>query len=147
MIRSLSINQQAGALECPNCKKTINTLAQQCPFCSTPIDPGAAEENTETLARVSDACIDADQVRQRESEVSNYPGLDFLVVTPMKFLWWVKYGALHTLNPDFVKAENDMVESDSPSLLIVRFVSWCLMVIGLVAFGIWCLLHLPWATA
>jgi 4-hydroxybenzoate polyprenyltransferase len=49
--------------ECPSCKETINTSISRCPYCSTEIDPQAADAAAGLTSRVSQACNDASYIR------------------------------------------------------------------------------------
>ena len=53
MFESMSITSQARVFQCPVCKETIDTSAQKCRFYSATIDPRAAEEAAEAMAKVN----------------------------------------------------------------------------------------------
>jgi hypothetical protein len=113
MAKSLSITSgmnQVRVFQCPNCKETINTSAQQCPFCSTPIDLGAADAAAEALSKVNQACSDASYLRIMAGAMLPFFGLSFVpflgvignwglaflvfAVPVMAIRWWVKFGAI-----------------------------------------------------
>jgi hypothetical protein len=49
--------------ECPNCLQTIDTVSNQCRFCSAAIDPAAAATAAMKLARINRACSDASYLK------------------------------------------------------------------------------------
>jgi hypothetical protein len=145
MFQSLSIDRQARVFLCQNCKKAIDVSVQQCPYCSTVIDPGMAEAAAEALETMNQACSDSDQVRYLERDVFNSAALGgllgFLVTTPMKFRWWMRYRAIETDYPDFVIARKAVIGPGSSSAFIAQFVAWAVAAICLIASGILLLLH------
>jgi hypothetical protein len=124
MAKGLSITagvNQVKVFECPNCKETINTSAQQCPFCSAPIDASAAESAAEVMANVNQACSDASYLRIMAGTMPvffgisllpvvgtlGYWGLTFLVfaVPVMAIRWWIKFGSIKADESDFRRAK------------------------------------------
>jgi hypothetical protein len=149
MFETLGIGDQASVFKCPNCKQIINTSDQQCRFCSAPIDRIAAEAAAAALARVNQACSDATYIRHLQDELYlSWSGMLwmpsfilFLVITPMKFRWWVRFGAIETDDPAFRRAREIVVESGGPRLLIATFVVWIVGPALLVSAVILVLLH------
>jgi hypothetical protein len=76
---SLSTEEAVNVLPCPNCRATINTSMQQCPFCSALIDHSAAITSAEAFAKVNEACSDA-------SYMKGTFGLAFFSLIVLKFL-------------------------------------------------------------
>jgi hypothetical protein len=123
MGNSLSLTaakENLGIFECPVCKQTIDALATQCRFCSSPIDPVAAQVAAEKMARVNQACSDASFLRTAAISVLAFIGIMFipffgllrivgyyflLVAVPfLAIRWWVKFGRIQADDSDFRRA-------------------------------------------
>ena len=141
MAKTLSISSgmnQVKVFQCPNCKETINTSAQQCRFCSTPIDSGAAHAAAAVMEKVNQACSDASYLRIMAGGMLGFLGLSFVpllgsvgswgfaflvfAVPVMAIRWWVKFGTIRADDSDFGRARR----------------------ITLVAVGIWALFLILW---
>ena len=121
MAGSLNLSSAVHVLPCPNCGETINTSVQQCPFCSTPIDPAAAEVSAAATSRISQACSDASYLKVMAWSLVTFfllmfvpfvglagaVGLWFLriAIPVMVVRWWIKFGAIKTDDPDFARAK------------------------------------------
>ena len=121
MFESVSLSTPARIFQCPNCKETIDTSAQQCRFCSAAVDPGAAEAAADVMARVNRACSDASYLKVMAISILVFLflmfvpfagllgifGYYFLVfVTPiMAIRWWIRFGRIKTDDPDFKRAK------------------------------------------
>lgn len=141
MAKSLSITgaSQVKVFQCPNCKETINTSAQQCPFCSTPIDFGVAEAAAEVMDKVNQACSDASYLRIMAGTMLTFFGLSFVpflgimgflgltflvfAVPVMAIRWWVKFGAIRADDSDFGRAKrNTMVAAGIWALFLILWI-------------------------
>ena len=125
MFESVSLSNQTRVFQCPNCKETIDTSAQQCRFCSAAIDPGAAEAAADVMARVNRACSDASYLKVMGVSVLVFlvlifvpfagllgiAGYYFLVfATPvMAVRWWVRFGRIETEDRDFGRAKRTAI--------------------------------------
>ena len=125
MFESVSLSTQARVFQCPNCKETIDTSAQQCRFCSAAIDPGAAEAAADIMARVNQACSDASYLKVMGVSVPIFlvmifvpfagwlgiVGYYFLVfATPaMAISWWVRFGRIKTDDREFGSAKRTVI--------------------------------------
>jgi hypothetical protein len=112
---------QVRVFQCPHCKETSNTAARQCPFCSTPIDPQAAEAAAEVMAKVNQACSDASYLRITAGSMAaffglsllpivatiGYWGLTFLVfaIPVLAIRWWIRFGSIRTDDSGFRAAK------------------------------------------
>ena len=77
---------------CPNCKQRIDISAGHCPFCSVPVDPGAAEAAADLADRVGEACVEAPRAG------------------PVKaFCWWVRFGAIRSDDSGFARAKRTAI--------------------------------------
>jgi len=119
---SFSLAPEVRVFPCPNCRETINTTMQQCPFCSTPINAAAAEAAAAETSHVSAAVSDASYLRIAAGVllaffllrfvplISGLCGMAYLVLTigiPIGCIrWWVKYGAIKTTDPDYAPARS-----------------------------------------
>ena len=99
-------------LPCPNCNEMINTNMRFCRYCSSPIDPQAAEAAANVQEKVNHACSDANYLNMVAgiNIVCVLFGRLFLfasfpILTYMLFRWRVKYGRLKTLDPDYERAK------------------------------------------
>jgi hypothetical protein len=128
MANTLSITadlNRTRVFQCPNCKQTIDTRAEQCRFCSAPIDAATAERAAALMERVNQACSDASYLR-----IALVCGLVFLAMTFVPFMgllgivgyyflliaipvwtirWWVRFGRLKAEDGDFRKARKTML--------------------------------------
>jgi hypothetical protein len=120
MTQSLSLSSKVAVLPCPNCKETINTSMQQCPFCSTPIDPNAANASAEAFGRINQACSDASYLKIMCGVALTFFVIAFVPIVGMigswglLFLefaipvmatrWWVKFRSIKTDDPEFIRA-------------------------------------------
>ena len=112
---------QVKVLLCPQCKETINTSVQQCPYCSATIDAAQAEVAAAFLAKVNQACSDGSYIRIMAGTMMAFFGLRFLPVVStvgfwgslfllfalpvMTIRWWVRFGGIKTDDPDFRAAK------------------------------------------
>ena len=119
---SLSLSSTVAVLPCPNCKQTINTSMQTCPFCSATIDHAAAAASAEVFARVNQAISDAGYLKVMAGAIGGFflvsllpfvgglgnLGFLFLVIaTPVMVIrWFVRFGNLTSSDPDFVSARH-----------------------------------------
>jgi hypothetical protein len=119
---SLSLSSTVSVLPCPNCKQTINTSMQTCPFCSASIDHAAAAASAELFARVNQAISDAGFLKVMAGATGGFflvsllpfvgglGNLGFLflaVATPVMVVrWFVKFRDLASTDPDFVSARH-----------------------------------------
>ena len=125
MSSSFSLSRAVAVLPCPNCKETINTSMQQCPFCATSIDHAAAEASAAETSKVSQACSDASFLKIMLGILLPFGLLIFVPLLGMIGLfgfvfvkyatlvmtirWWVKYGKIKTTDPDFSKARRTTI--------------------------------------
>ncbi|MFY9855379.1 MAG: hypothetical protein WAK26_16025 [Terracidiphilus sp.] len=125
MFESVSLSDQARVFQCPNCKETIDTSAQQCRFCSAAIDPGAAEAAADAMARVNQACSDASYLKVMGVSVPIFlvlifipfagwlgiVGYYFLIfATPVMALrWWMKFRRIATDDREFGRARRTVI--------------------------------------
>lgn len=107
--------------QCPNCKQTIDTAAVKCPFCAVSIDPKAAEDAADTMAKINQACSDASYLRIMAGSMlallllSFLPLIGFAAMIGFYFLifavpimtirWWVKFGGLKSDESDWRRAK------------------------------------------
>jgi hypothetical protein len=117
MSNNLSITLNDRVFQCPNCKETINTSAQRCPFCTHVIDPGSAQAAADDMARVSQACNAASDLKMMAGLIPVLFGLAF-VARSFRLLavlnifttlgaairWRLRFGAIQTDDPDFRRA-------------------------------------------
>jgi len=134
---SLSLSSQVHVFPCPNCRETINTSMQQCPFCSTAIDGAAAETAAAETSRISQACSDASYLKIMLGMLLPFGILIFVPLLGMIGLfgfvfikyatlvmtirWWVKYGKLKTTDPDFSKARGTTIWVAAIDVLVIAF--------------------------
>ena len=137
MAGTLSLSSTVQVFPCPNCRETINTSVQQCPFCSTPIDRAAAEQSAAATSKISQACSDASYLKVMLGilipfgiliffpflGLAGLVGFVFLkyAVPVMTVRWWVKYGRLKTTDPDFSKARGTVILVSTISFLVLVF--------------------------
>ena len=134
---SLSLSSQVHVFPCPNCRETINTSMQQCPFCSTAIDGAAAETAAAETSRISQACSDASYLKIMLGMLLPFGILIFVPLLGMIGLfgfvfikyatlvmtirWWVKYGKIKTTDPDFSKARGTTIFVVAIDVLVIAF--------------------------
>ncbi len=117
MSNSLSITLHDRVFQCPNCKETINTSAQRCPFCSHVIDSGTAQVAADFMARVNQACNDARNLRTMAGAIPILFALSFVmssfkmqtvvaifVVFGAAIRWRVRFGSLEIDDRDLENA-------------------------------------------
>jgi hypothetical protein len=128
MTDGLSLSSKVEVFPCPNCKETINTSMQACPFCSAPIDPAAAAIAAEAFARVNQAYSDASYLKIMAGSILTFfclrvatslflrfvpflglvgtVGVWFLEVAipVMTIRWWIMYGDIRIDDPGFARA-------------------------------------------
>jgi uncharacterized membrane protein YwzB len=140
MAGSLSIGSAASSarvFQCPNCKETIDTAAQQCRFCSAAVDPRAAELAADFMARVNQACSDASFVKilggmelsfwllsyvPLVGIVGHWGFLFLLVAVPvMAIRWWARFQAIQTDDADFIRAKRTVMRVGITVLLVLLF--------------------------
>lgn len=122
MAGPLSLSSTVEVFPCPSCRETINTSVRECPRCSTPIDPAAAQAAASATTRISQACSDASYLKilcwaggsflllmfLPLIGLAAYLGLWFLrfAIPFMCIRWWIKFGRIHTDDPDYARARN-----------------------------------------
>jgi hypothetical protein len=120
---------------CPNCRETINNLAQQCPFCGTPVDAAAAELAADALSRINQACSDASYLRVMGTcsagffllryvpflgGIGNIGFLGLLVAVPaMSLRWWARFAGLPTTDAEYVRARRNVLLIGCVSLILL----------------------------
>jgi endogenous inhibitor of DNA gyrase (YacG/DUF329 family) len=129
---------------CPNCKETINTTLQQCPFCSATIDLAVAEDSAAATSRISQACSDASYLKVMAWSLLTFffltlaPFLSLAGVVGLWFLriaipvmlirWWIKFGSIRTDDPDFARAKRAAITVGIVALLaLVTGIPWFLV--------------------
>jgi hypothetical protein len=114
-----------GLFECPVCKQTIDASATQCRFCSSPVDPVAAQVAAEKMTRINQACSDASFLRTAAISVLAFVGILFipfmgllgivgyyflLVAVPfLAIRWWVRFGRIQADDSDFHRARINVI--------------------------------------
>jgi hypothetical protein len=132
---SLSFSPTIKVFPCPNCRETINTSMQQCSFCGTPIDATAAEASAELTSRVSAAVSDASYLSILAWALITFfilvfvpllgilggVGLIFLrvAIPVMVIRWWIRYGKLHSTDPDLSKARKRAIVVTVVAVLLI----------------------------
>lgn len=125
MAGPLSLARTVDVFPCPNCRETINTSHQQCPFCSTPIDQSSAAASATEFSKLNQAYSDASFLKvmffcqfgawllRNIPFASLYATLAFYffcaAVPFMVARWWVRYSALKTHEPAFAKLRRNTV--------------------------------------
>ena len=104
---------------CPYCNQIINESATQCRYCSTAIDPVAAQLIAERQEKANQAYSDASYLRTATIAMYVFMGISFIPFVPLvgwAFLatfvvalvllirWLVKFGKLVTNDADYLKA-------------------------------------------
>jgi hypothetical protein len=134
MFESMGITASARVFPCPECKETIDTSAKFCRFCGTPVDAGAAEEAAEAMAKVNQACSDASYLTVMAIAIPisialslapivgflGYWSLIFLLfaVPAMAVRWWIKFGQIQSIDPDFCRARQTIVVISIPGVIL-----------------------------
>jgi hypothetical protein len=137
MAGTLSLSPTVQVFPCPNCRETINTSVQQCPFCSAPIDPIVAEQSAATTSKISQACSDASYLKIMLGALIPFGVLIFFpflglaglvgfvfikyAVPVMTIRWWVKYGRIKTTDSDFRSARNTVILVSAIASLVLLF--------------------------
>ena len=138
MANGLSITgdmNRARVFQCPSCKQTIDTSAQQCRFCSAPIDSAAAEVAANFMARLNQACSDASYLKIALVCAVVFLGVMFLPFVSLVgvfgyyFLtfaipvwtvrWWIRFWNIKTDDPDFRRAKRTMILFGIPCSMIL----------------------------
>jgi hypothetical protein len=120
-----SLSPEVRVFACPHCRETINTSMVVCPFCFVSIDSIAAEESAGLTSRVSQACSDASYLKVMAWALVSFvlimllPFLGMIGVAGLWFLrfaipfmtirWWMRYGSLKTIDPEFSRARTTAV--------------------------------------
>ncbi len=140
----LSFTPAIKVFPCPNCKETINTSMQVCPFCGAPIDAAAAEASASFTSRISASVSDASYLLTAGGLlllafflrfvpfISGIFGFAYLVLTigiPIGCIrWWVKYGSIQTTDPDYAPARRRAMMITV--LACINFLLWLVMLIA-----------------
>jgi hypothetical protein len=140
MAGSLSLSPTVQVFPCPNCRETINTSVQQCPFCSSPIDHAAAEQSAAATSKISQACSDASYLKIMAWALLTFfllifipflglagiVGLWFLriAIPVMVIRWWIKFGSIKTEDPDFARAKRAAIIVGVVGLLALLNAFW-----------------------
>jgi hypothetical protein len=138
MAQSLSLSSSVKVFPCLGCQETINTSMLQCPFCSIPTDPHAAEASADATSRVSEACSDASYLKIMLSilipfaAVIFFPFLGLAGLVGFVFIkyalpvmiirWWIRYGRIKTNDSDFPNARKTVIWVSAISLIVLLFV-------------------------
>jgi hypothetical protein len=138
MAGTLSLSSTVRVFPCPNCRETINTSVQHCPFCSTPIDRAAAEQSAAATSRISQACSDASYLKVMLGILIPFGILIFFpflglagmvgfvfikyAVPVMTIRWWIKYGRIKTTDRDYSSARGTVILVSAISFLVLLFV-------------------------
>jgi hypothetical protein len=104
-------------MPCPNCKETINTSMQQCPFCSVAVD----HESAAAFGKVNQACSDASYLKIMAGSALTFFLLRFVpilgtigvmgflflefAIPVMTIRWWIKFGKIKTDDLEFARAK------------------------------------------
>jgi hypothetical protein len=124
MFDSLNIANQARVFQCPNCKETIDTSAQECRFCHAQIDAGAAEAAADVMAKINQACSDASYLKVAAGAMAVFFGMRFipflglvglggiaflvLAVPVMTIRWWTRFWRIQSDDPEFRRARRSV---------------------------------------
>jgi hypothetical protein len=135
MASSLSLAPTVEVFPCPNCGQTINTAANSCSFCGTPIDHAAAQASAAETSRISAGCSDASYLKVMGWGILMFLALAFLPLIGMAgalglwFLrfampfmtgrWWLRYGKIRTTDPDFARARRTAVVVSGIAVLML----------------------------
>jgi len=137
---SLSLSSAVQVFPCPNCRETINTSMQQCPFCSTPIDHASAEVSAAETSNISQACSDASYLKIMAWAIipailvlfvpflsmAGTLGLWFLrfAIPFMVIRWWIRFRSVKTTDPDFANARRAATVVSVVALFLVVDLLW-----------------------
>jgi hypothetical protein len=104
---------------CPSCNEMINDSMTQCRYCSSPIDPVAAQLIAERQEKANQAYSDASYLRTATIAMYVFLGLSFIPFVPLVgwgFLaifvvvlvllirWQARFGKLVTNDADYLRA-------------------------------------------
>jgi hypothetical protein len=133
----LSLSPIVAVFPCPNCRETINTSVARCPYCSTPIDEAAAKASAAEMSNISQACSDASYLKVMLGILipfgvaTFFPFLGLFGLAGFIFIkyalpimlirWWIKYGRIKTMDPDFRTARNTTTAVSVSSALVLVF--------------------------
>jgi len=143
---SMSVFDEVRVFQCPNCNETIDASAQQCRFCSAPVDARAAQAAADVMVKVNQACSDASYLKTAGGAilvafvfrfvpiVSGLGSLAFLVllvaVPAMAIRWWIKFSGIVTDETDFHRARRTVAAIGIPVSLVLVIVL-LLFVVGI----------------
>lgn len=138
MSPSLSLSSAVEVFPCPNCNETINTSMQQCTFCLAPIDHDAAKVLATATSKISQACSDASYLKIMLGILLPFGAIIFLpflglfglvgfvfvkyALPVMIIRWWIKYGRIKTVDPDFRSARKTTIWVSAVSFLVLLIV-------------------------
>ena len=111
--------------ECPHCHETIDSTADACRFCGTPIDHEQARKAAEVLAKVNQACSDASYMRTAAlalpvffvlrflpffswAGLVGFVGLSFAIPI-WAFRWWYRFDGIETTDREFSRARRTVL--------------------------------------
>ncbi len=131
---------------CPNCHEFINSGMQTCKYCSTPIDPHAANAAAELQDKVNRACNEASLIRNiagamwvgffvRFIPFIGIVGLIIMVIgfvaTPPWLIYWqIKYGRIETADVDYKRAKRNWLGALVLWLLLLVVLVVLMMFVG-----------------
>lgn len=139
MSTSFSLSSRVEVFPCPNCKETINTTMQVCPFCSAALDHSAAVASAEAFAEVNQACSDGSYLKIMAGSAAGFFLLRFVpfiahigivgfwflcVAVPfMVIRWFVKFGAIRTDDQEFTRARSAAFDVGIGAAIFLLFVA------------------------
>ncbi len=145
MAEGFSLSSAVRVFPCPNCKETINTSIQQCPFCSAQIDHSAAETAAEAFGKLNQAYSDASYLKIMAGSAFTFfllrfvPFLSLIGIVGFMFLeaaipvmairWWVKFGSIKTDDLDFARARRTAMGIGIGAILFLLLVATRIIVI------------------
>ena len=125
MASSLNLTPAAQVFSCPTCSNTINATMHVCPFCQTQIDSTTAEREAAATSKSNAACSDASYLRILLTMFFVFLALMLVpfiglvglagtwfirIALPIMCIrWWIKYGRVHTTDPDFSRARTSTI--------------------------------------
>lgn len=117
MADTLQLASASRIFQCPNCGETIDTAAERCRFCSSPIDPAAAEMAANLMAKVNQACSDASYLKIAAVAMLAFIGMMFVpflglvgfggyyflmfAIPVLVIRWWIKFGRIKSDDKEF----------------------------------------------
>ena len=124
MANNWSLTPGIRVFECPNCKETINTSVDKCPFCSAAVDPSAAQAAAEHMARVNQAFSDADYLRIMAGMMAAFFAASllgvplavygywflFIAIPVQAIRWRIRFGGIQASDPSFHRVKRRMME-------------------------------------